>query len=175
MKKLLTSIFALCLSMTLAYAADEQKIPQQNHKRPQLTEAQIKNIRAQKDAEFVKKLGLTEEQKVQYNEVRKKNFERIKPVMDEIMAKKKEAVEIKRNRGAVTEQEEKLTKIDEDLKVLKKKAHEIQKQNMNDFQAILTKDQKKILDNMKKEGRKNFKAKHKKCHKPMPLKAGQNK
>ena len=44
--------------------------------------------RAQKEAEFEKKLGLTDEQKVQIKEFRKKSFEKIKPVMEQMKVKK---------------------------------------------------------------------------------------
>lgn len=75
----------------------------------------------------------------------------MKPVLEEIKAKKQEARMVKMSRIAVQMQEEKLAQIDKELAVLEKKANEIRKQNMKDFEAILTKDQKKILKNMKKK------------------------
>ena len=53
-------------------------------------------------------------------------------------------------------QEEKLAAIDKELQALEKKANEIRRQNMKDFEAILTREQKKILKQMKKDGKKNF-------------------
>jgi Spy/CpxP family protein refolding chaperone len=63
---------------------------------------------------------------------------------------------VRNSKLSVEAQEEKLTAIDKDLAGLKKEAQQIRKQNMKDFESILTKEQKKTLKNMKKEGRKNF-------------------
>ena len=45
-------------------------------------------------------------------------------------------------------------------KVLEKKAHDIKKANMKEFESILTKEQRKILKEMKKEGRKRYQQNH---------------
>ena len=81
-------------------------------------------------------------------------------VMDEIISKKQEAKMIKMSRIAVQVQEERLDKIDKELKVLEKKAHDIRKANMKEFESILTRQQKKILKQMKKEGRNRYHAQH---------------
>ena len=116
--------------------------------------------RKAREAAFEQKLGLTEAQKVKAKELRIKGRERMKPVIDEIKAKKQEAKMIKLSRMAVQMQEEKLAEIDKELKVLEKKAHEIRKQNMKDFESILTREQRKILKQMKQEGRKKFESEH---------------
>jgi hypothetical protein len=46
------------------------------------------------------------------------------------------------------------------LKILEKKAHDIRKANMKEFESILTRNQKKILKQMKSEGRKKYHANH---------------
>ena len=117
-------------------------------------------IRAQREIAFEQKLALTEEQKIKARELRRNGHAKLKPIMDEILSKKQEAKMIKMSRIAVEMQEEKLAVIDEELKVLEKKAHDIRKLNMKEFEAILSKDQKKILKQMKKEGRKKYKATH---------------
>ena len=72
---------------------------------------------------------------------------------------------IRRSRLAVQMQEEKLTVIDNELKALEKQAQNIRKENMKEFESILTWQQKRTLKQMKKEGRKNFRTNH--CpHKP---------
>ena len=106
-------------------------------------------------------------QKIKARELRIQGRQKMKPVLEEIKAKKQEARMVKMSRIAVQMQEEKLAQIDKELAVLEKKANEIRKQNMKDFEAILTKDQKKILKNMKKEGRKNFERGHH-CPPPPP-------
>ena len=71
-------------------------------------------------------------------------------------AKKQEAKMVRLSKMTVQAQEEKLIEIDKELTVLEKKAQQIRKQNMKEFEAILTREQKQILKNMKKEGRRNF-------------------
>ena len=67
---------------------------------------------------------------------------------------------VKMSRIAVQVQEERLNAIDAELKVLEKKAHDIRKANMKEFESILTKEQKRTLKQMKKEGRKRYQAEH---------------
>ena len=63
-------------------------------------------------------------------------------------------------------QEEKLAKIDSELKILEKKAHDIRQANMKAFESILTREQKRTLKQMKKEGRQRYHADHP-CQRPM--------
>ena len=176
MKKLLIITCAMCVLAGAANAADEgvkgniEKFgqrPQIERKAP--NPKQMKQMRKAHEQAFEQKLGLTEVQKLQARELRKTGHEKIKPVKDQIRAKKQEAEAIRNSKLSVQEQEEKLTVIDKDLTVLQKQAREIKKQNMKDFEAILTKDQKKTLKNMKKEGRKNF-DEHRKQLPPPPCK-----
>ena len=177
MKKLLILTCAMCVLAGVSYANEpvskpdcvkkgfgpEKVLP----KRP--NPEQMKQMRKAHDAAFEQKLGLTEVQKLKARELRKAGHEKIKPVKDEIRAKRQEAEMIRNSKLSVAEQEEKLTAIDKDLEVLKKQARDIKKQNMKEFEAILTKDQKKTLKNMKKEGRKNF-DQHRKGIVPPPCK-----
>ena len=109
---------------------------------------------------FERRLGLTEVQKLKAGEIRRKGHEKIKPVMEEIIAKKQEAEMVRRSRMAVQMQEEKLTAIDAELRVLEKKAQEIRKENMKEFESILTRQQKRTLKQMKKEGRVKYHQEH---------------
>lgn len=161
MKKILILTTVLMISF-LSVDANE-KI-----KTPQLSQQKMAEIKVQREKAFEKRLGLTEEQKVKAKEIRIKGHETIKPVIEEIQAKKQEAKMVKMSRIAVQVQEERLTIIDNELKVLEKKAHDIRKANMKEFESILTREQKKILKQMKKEGRKNYQVNHPK-HAPMPL------
>ena len=90
--------------------------------------------------------------------------------MEEIKAKKQEAKMVKMSRIAVQVQEERLAAIDADLKKLEKKAHDIRKSNMKEFESILTREQKKILKQMKKEGRKKYQAGHHSQRVVLPIK-----
>ena len=78
-----------------------------------------------RDMIFEQRLGLTELQKLKAREIRRNGHENLKPVLDEIKSKKQEAKMIKMSRMAVQMQEEKLAVIDDELKVLEKKAHDI--------------------------------------------------
>ena len=117
-------------------------------------------MRQNREVAFEKRLGLTEEQKAKARELRAQGHEKLRPVIEEIKAKKQEAKMIKMSRMAVQMQEEKLEVIDKELKVLEKKAHDIRKDNMKKFESILTRNQKRILKEMKKEGRKRYHAEH---------------
>ena len=130
------------------------KKPQFDGKKPDIE--QMKKIRRAHEAAFEQKLNLSEVQKLKARELRKAGHEKIEPVMKQIKAKKQEAEMVRNSKLTVEAQEEKLTAIDKDLVVLQKQAQQIRKENMKEFESILTKDQKKTLKNMKKEGRKNF-------------------
>ena len=114
------------------------------------------NMRLERERAFEKRLALTEEQKAKAKEIRIKGHEKIKPVIEEIKSKKQEAKMVKMSRIAVQMQEEKLAILDKEIKALEKKAHDIRKANMKEFESILTLKQRRILKQMKKEGRKNY-------------------
>ena len=156
MKKILTVVCAMCLGMNLATAAPTQT------ETGNIQEIQQKQHQAKIHREnmFEKRLGLTEVQKLKAGEIRRAGYEKIKPVIDEIKNKKQEAEMIRRSRMAVQMQEEKLTEIDTELQALEKKANEIKKANMKEFESILTWQQKRTLKQMKKEGRKRYHQAH---------------
>ena len=153
MKKLLVLMSLLCVSIT-AQAAEPIKNEIQ---KVQPTQTQM---RIHRENMFEKRLGLTEVQKLKAREIRQKGHEKLNPVMEQIKNKKQEAEMIRRSRMAVQMQEEKLTVIDSELKTLEKQAQTIRKENMKEFESILTWQQKRTLKQMKKEGRKNFRMNH---------------
>lgn len=154
MKKLAILLCTLTLIAGNVYAADNtENLPQK--KNPPTKEEMIKARQAH-EAAFEQKLGLTDEQKTQARELRKQGFEKMKPVMEQIKAKRQEAHAVKQSKISVEAQEEKLIVIDKELQELEKQASAIRKQNMKDFESILTGTQKKTLKNMKKEGREKF-------------------
>lgn len=154
MKKIAIMACALCLISSAAFAA-EDSFRKPDFKNPPSKEEMIK-MRKAREAAFEQKLGLTEEQKVKAKELRIKGHKEMKPIMDKIRDNKKEAEMVKMSRVAGWVQEERLNAIDKDIKNLEKKANAIRKKNMKEFESILTKDQKKILEEMKKEGRQRF-------------------
>ena len=152
MKKILVLLAIFFISATFVTANEQVKQP---NKKPNLAE-----VKAQREKAFEKRLGLTEEQKIKAKEIRIQGHEKIKPVIEQIIAKKQEAKMVKMSRIAVQVQEERLNAIDAELKVLEKKVHDIRKANMKEFESILTKEQKRILKQMKKEGRKKYQQNH---------------
>jgi len=115
-----------------------------------------------RQAEFDKRLNLTDKQKTKAEEIRKQGFEKMKPVMEKTKAKHLELRKLKEEQKDTNKAQ--IDQIQKELQALRKEAHEIRQQNMKDFEAILTKKQKKELQTMKEEGRKKFEQEHKKIH-----------
>jgi len=159
MKKFLIfmCIFSLISSSAIAAAGSSTNEGIQN---PPPPSAEMIKERKAREAAFEKKLGLTEEQISKARELRIQGHKEMKPVMDKLFAKKKEVETIKLSRMAVQAQEEKLTALDKEIAVLEKQADSLRKKNMKDFESILTSKQKKILKQMKQEGRQKFEQKH---------------
>lgn len=153
MKKilLLATICLFVFGSTCVYAVSENAPAHQT-----MTKEEFIKQRKAREAAFEQKLGLTEAQKLKAKELRIKGHEKMKPVMDEIKSKKEEAKMVRYSKMAIRMQNERLDEIDKELQVLEKKANEIRKQNMKDFESILTRNQRKILKQMKQEGRKKF-------------------
>ena len=172
MKKMFILSAILCFLTTTSQATEAQKIVRPNATQKFIQEQKVeKNIQQKADFEkmkrkhdmmFEQKLKLTEVQKLKARNIRKQGHEALEPIMNEIRNKKQEAEMVRRSRIAVQVQEERLTAIDKELAILEKKANEIRKNNMKEFESILTKEQKKNLKEMKKDGRKRFAEKHKK-------------
>ena len=154
MKKALILLSVIFLSITTANAVEQAK-PAPN----QMAQKYIA-MKEQRERAFEKRLDLTEVQKLKAREIRKNGHEKLRPVLDEIKSKKQEAEMVRRSRMAVQMQEEKLAVIDAELKLLEKKANSIRKINMKEFESILTKQQKRILKEMKKEGRQRYHSQH---------------
>lgn len=153
MKKILVITLFLALSISIVNANEGVK---------QFNENQQTNmsIRHQREQAFEKRLGLTEAQKLKAKDIRKKGHEKIKPVIEQIRTKKQEAKMVTMSKIGVEAQKERLNNINAELKVLEKKAHDIRKKNMKEFEAILDKQQKAILKQMKREGRKKYQEEH---------------
>ena len=168
MKKLLAVLFALTLVSSTVYAAENVK-PDKPEMKPMYNCPNHRQDRINRAAAFDKRLGLTSEQKSQAKELRKEGFEKMKPVFEEMKAKRIEEKSIRESNLTAQAQKEKLAEINKELKALEKKAGEIRRENMKEFESILTKEQKETLKQMKKEGRENFKKAHPKGPHPILL------
>lgn len=156
MKKFFTFVCIICALSTVVYATED------NFKRPDNpppNREEMMKIKKAREAEFEQKLGLTEAQKAKAKELRLTGHEKMKPVMEELKAKKQEAQKVRDAKKPIIMQEAELTILDKQIAELEKKANSIRKQNMKDFESILTNEQKKILQQMKQEGRQRFEQK----------------
>jgi len=151
MKKLFSTFVIAALLTGCAYASSESSA-NENLKRP----PNMEKVRKQ----FEQRLNLTDKQKEKAKTIHKKGMEQMKPVMTQINAKRKEIFEIQKSNIEQTLKDEKISKLKEEIKTLDKKAREIRKKNSAEFEKILTKKQKKELEQMKAEGRENFEKHH---------------
>jgi len=163
MKKLLITLGILGMTFTSVYAKDNFMPPPPDRNNP--------NMRAEQQAReqaFDKRLGLTEAQKAQSKEIRKKGFNKIKPVMDELNVKKMELEVAQSSRFKSQQDNEKIARLEREITTLERKAHAIRQENMKEFESILTEEQKTTLKQMKQEGRKNYQEKHPPFQGPRP-------
>ena len=165
MKKLAILLSLVVLSTSCSYAAETKTT--QKTTRPVITQEQMQKLKAEREAAFEQKLNLTDEQKAQAKEFRTQAHEKLAPIMKKIKENRQQAFDIKKARGDVKVQEEKLVALDNEFKELQKQMHQIRQQNMKDFESILTADQKKILKNMKKEGRNKYRKAHPPIKRPV--------
>lgn len=154
MKKVL--ILAALVAFTGAAVMAEETVTTPDCPKPPC-KVKLDKMPPKHKVDFDKKLKLTDEQKAQAEELRKQGREKIKPLMDQSMAKRKEIkAAIDANKDYKT-----VEKLKGELHEIDKQVHEVRMQNMKDFESILTKKQKKELDKIKKEGRKKFEQAHK--------------
>ena len=163
MKKLLMTtlcVIALATTVNASYA----KGPEAPNKMTPETKQEFVKKMQEHQKKFDERLQLTPEQKVLAEKNRKEGRAKMEPVMKDIKAKKEELKAI-RESGKSEAETKKLTEpIKKDLKALRGKANELRQENMKNFEAILTPEQKVEFDKMKEEG-KAKRAEMKKNHK----------
>ena len=172
MKKILTTTF--CLSVMLmganaAFAADtnttytkantttERKAPP-NFANGKMQKPMMPNLEEE--------LGLTEAQKQQARQNRIQGRKDMKPVMDEIRAKKEAIMDVFDSELSDDKKKERVDAMQAELKELHKKANTLREKNMQDFEKILTKDQKEKFEQLKQKNMPKHECK--KCGKMMP-------
>lgn len=105
-------------------------------------------------AEFERRLNLTEAQKAKIEKNRKADMAKLKPIKEQIRAKKEAKFEIIKK---YEETNPDLIKLNKDIKALKEQEHKIKEANRKSFEALLTKEQKAELAKIKTEREKNVK------------------
>ena len=156
MKKtlILASIIALTMTST-AYAgtttATKVQTPAQKGQMMPPPPREFKGDRHK--AEFERRLNLTEAQKAKIEKNRKADMAKLKPIKEQIRAKKEAKFEIIKK---YEETNPDLIKLNKEIKALKEQEHKIKEANRKSFEALLTKEQKAELAKMQAE-RKKFK------------------
>lgn len=111
----------------------------------------------QKRAEIEKRLKLTDEQKEKIKLQKEQDHEKIKPIMDQIIEKKKDFKNILDDKSLSQEaKDQKLKELKTSLKELKEQADSIRKENFNNFENLLTEKQKKEFEKIKSEQKKDM-------------------
>ena len=131
-------------------------------KRPSPEEMQAKK------AEFEKRLKLTDEQKEQIELQKQQDREKIKPIINDIHIKKQEFKTILEDESlSQADKDKKLKELKDGLRELKGQAEELRKENMNNFESILTDKQKKEFSKIKEEQKKEMEQRRKHFEKRM--------
>lgn len=113
------------------------------------------------------KLKLTEEQKAKAKALRVETREQMRPIMEAIRTKTEQKEIIKNNKNMTAEAQcEQVEKLNKQIFELKKQARDLRLKNERDFESILNQKQKKTLDKIKADAKKNM-SKGRKCPPPM--------
>lgn len=125
-----------------------------------------------KKAEFEKRLNLTEEQKKQIEENRVKDHEKIKPFIDQKMAKKAEIKKLREDSSLSAEEKaKKIGELRKEIREINLQERKVHEENMKNFEALLTEKQKKEFDKIRVEQKSEMEKRKKafekgKYHKP---------
>lgn len=119
-----------------------------------------------KKLEFEKRLNLTEEQKIQIEKNKKKDKEKIKPIIDKLHQKKLDYMMLESN-NEIDEQTKAKQKeeLRNEIRELKFQADNCRKENMKNFEAILSEEQKLEFEKIKIEQKKEIEKRKKEFHK----------
>ncbi|MDD3238117.1 MAG: Spy/CpxP family protein refolding chaperone [Candidatus Gastranaerophilales bacterium] len=127
--------------------------------------AKMKKEHAKQKAKFDSRLNLTAEQKAKIEQNRIESQKKIKPLIDQMKAKREAIHKIQESNMSLAEKDKKIAPLKEDIKNLRKEAHQYREENRKAFESVLTDKQKKELAKMKKE-HENKMQKNMKNHKP---------
>ena len=121
-----------------------------------------------KKAEFEKRLNLTEEQKTKIEINKQKDKEKIKPIIDKLHQKKLDYMMLEAN-SEIDEQTKAKQKeeLRNEIRELKFQADSCRKENMKNFESILTEEQKLEFNKIKTEQRKEMEKRKQEFHKKM--------
>lgn len=159
MKKILivTSILAVLVSTAVLVMSEKSTQPVKSSQ--SINKPTRKDFEKRK-LEFEKRLKLTDEQKQQMGKLHAESFKKIKPIMDEIRLKQVELVNVENSDIEESSKHEKMDALHREIFDLHRQEREIRRENMREFENLLTTSQRKELLKMKREGRKDFERRH---------------
>jgi|GEM_PF-2922571 len=155
MKKIIVAVALMSLISTNVSYALSQETPSQPYKNNGWNHGNKHGWDHGKKLGLKKQLNLTEEQDAKAKQIREQSRDKIKPIFEQIKAEKakmKELVEQNSSKEVLEKQREKIAG-------LMKQAKEIHKQNLENFQGILTPEQKTKFEDIKKNKMGKMKAK----------------
>jgi len=125
----------------------------------------VKLTPEQRQAKFQEKidkfdtaLGLTDEQKVKAQKIRKDSKEKLKPLFEKKKELCKQIKETRKNDNIkIKVQDKKVEDLKAQIKLVDQEIRQVMQDSRNEFKSILTDEQKEKLVQLKKEQRKNFK------------------
>ena len=146
MKKLLLLIVGLCFVANMQTSALAEDSPEYPIMPISSVEEVVSNVTCNKELRrdylFIR-LNLTQEQIVKADKLRTQNIEKVQPLIKSLEDKMQEGKMVKFSRMAVRMQEEKLAQIDKDIIKIRKKIYSVQKHNLDKFENMLDKQQRK--------------------------------
>src|SRR5574344_404680 len=160
MKKTLLIACLLLATTSVSYAATTKPTCPCNNQ-PQRQQMQ----RPPKRPDFDAQLNLTTAQKAKAKQIRQQGHAQMKPIMDKLISKEEQKRMLMQNKNPGTKEVNKLNSLNKEINALRKKADTIRERNNKQFEAILTSEQKKKFEQIKKQGRREFG----KNHPPMPF------
>lgn len=114
----------------------------------------MKHQHEKRKAEMDARLKLTDEQKCIIEKNRQDARQKMKPIFDEMRAKKMKLNEIYSSNLSQTEKESQMKALKSQINDLRMNAHKLREENMKNFESVLTPAQKVEFDKMKQEHRK---------------------
>ncbi len=180
MKKLLTTAFCMSILLMGAQAMASETSSNTTYAQKQTTATKVKPSddfgrppRFDKDrppkppmAKLEEELNLTDKQKEQAKANRIKARKEMKPIMEQIHAKKEAVLDVMDSDLSEEKQQEQIQKLQKEIKALYEKANTIREKNMKEFENILTTEQKAKFEKIKKEHHPHGQCKN--CERRMP-------
>ena len=160
MKKLLLTAGLMMLTSSLVCAAEAPVAPVKGDFPPPPPAC---HKPAPPKIDLDKKLKLTDEQKVKAREIRMEGQKEIRPLFEQLKTKQEQKRALLNSQITKKEQIEMIDTLNQDIYKLKREIREVRVKNMKEFESILTDQQKKTLDKIKMDSRKEFKKHHKNC------------